>query len=1001
MDAKIGSVTIESKIDTQGVEKGSKDIKKELDGVAEAAGKSVEKVNQEFDDIDTSQVEEKTKRTTKVMKEEFSDAADKIRDSFEELPEPCKDAFDKISQIIEDGTDDQKTKAAKIAGVFKNLGQDSSTAMRKAWEVVKAESEEATETVIDNLRDIQKEAEATGKEIGGIVGTGEDGLVAGLLGGITGSAGGIAGEVGAIAGAVSAGLEKAIDVLEEAAKAMIEFGKESINVASDLEEVQNVVDVVFTTMSEEVNAFSESMAEAAGLSETMAKKYVGTFGSMATSIGFTEEEAYEMSTTLTKLAGDVASFYNLSQDEAYDKLKSVFSGETEALRELGVVMTQDALLSYALENSLIDLSKSAEQMEEDALDLEKAQLDVEKAEKAQIETLKEYNADSLEAKEATLKLKLATKSLKDAQDEMNKSMKPSLDNLSEAEKVSLRYKFVLDRLSAAQGDFQRTQKSWANQTRVLALEWETFQVTMGQGFMDVLAPAVEFINDSVMPALQNMAEAFVEAVEPTPAQNLIDTLESLGDAVTDIDEKTAELSRELSVNAAMTEDCIQKLEALEEAGLETAEAQQQYEMTVRRINELQPEWNLAIDEHTGLVNMDTEAMRANIEEQKNYAMQQAQLEAVKGYYDAYYESLKAVHEAEYDLYVLQNKAVVIYQDLADIMGMSIDQVRQYTPVIGEFGYALKDQAGNTLNLSATEKALVEELAANLTHQIGLNAAMKEGAAVSEELLKKADGYAKFLETKSDNIGEVTAKQKDLNSEIDNTATTISESQTAIEENADAFEEASNEEIQSISEVSEHYEKSFDEMSEETSKSLEDISQEFDKTFDDINKSVKMDIDSIQREINNLTGKKVDVIVNTTHVTKYETIGTPSSGTSSFGGYPKTYNAAPSLAASYEPAAMNALPVAEPYLAEGTVVPPMATFPAVAAFSSMRRADNEELIREIVRAENSGLSDGLDDVNENLNTLIGIVSQMNLDGNMIFNSYNDRERKMAIVRGVRR
>ena len=61
-----------------------------------------------------------------------------------------------------------------------------------------------------------------------------------------------------------------------------------------------------------------------GLSETMAKQYVGTFGSMAKAFGFTEQQAYGMGAALTGLSGDVASFYNLSQDEAYTKLKSVF-----------------------------------------------------------------------------------------------------------------------------------------------------------------------------------------------------------------------------------------------------------------------------------------------------------------------------------------------------------------------------------------------------------------------------------------------------------------------------------------------------------------------------------------------------------------------------------------------------------------------------------------------------------------------------------------------------
>ena len=87
-----------------------------------------------------------------------------------------------------------------------------------------------------------------------------------------------------------------------------------------------------------------------GLGQTVTKKYMGTFGAMSKAFGFAEKDAYEMSKTLTGLAGDVASFYNLSSDEAYTKLKSVFTGETETLKDLGVVMTQNALDQYALAN---------------------------------------------------------------------------------------------------------------------------------------------------------------------------------------------------------------------------------------------------------------------------------------------------------------------------------------------------------------------------------------------------------------------------------------------------------------------------------------------------------------------------------------------------------------------------------------------------------------------------------------------------------------------------
>ena len=154
-----------------------------------------------------------------------------------------------------------------------------------------------------------------------------------------------------------------------AAKKLVEFGKECLDLGSDLAEVQNVVDVTFTTLSDKVNDFAKAAMASAGLSETMAKQYVGTFGAMAKSFGFTEQQAYDMSTQLTQLTGDVASFYNLSQDLAYTKLKSVFTGETETLKDLGVVMTQTALDQYALANGYGKTTSKMTEQEKVALRL--------------------------------------------------------------------------------------------------------------------------------------------------------------------------------------------------------------------------------------------------------------------------------------------------------------------------------------------------------------------------------------------------------------------------------------------------------------------------------------------------------------------------------------------------------------------------------------------------------------------------------------------------------
>lgn len=152
-----------------------------------------------------------------------------------------------------------------------------------------------------------------------------------------------------------------------AVKSLINFGQSCIDLGSDLTEVQNVVEQSFGSMTGEMDKWAKSAATQFGLSETMAKRYAGTFGAMSKAFGFTEKDAYDMSTTLTGLAGDVASFYNVTQDDAYTKLKGVFTGETEGLKSLGVVMTQAALDEYALANGFGKVTAKMTEQEKVAL----------------------------------------------------------------------------------------------------------------------------------------------------------------------------------------------------------------------------------------------------------------------------------------------------------------------------------------------------------------------------------------------------------------------------------------------------------------------------------------------------------------------------------------------------------------------------------------------------------------------------------------------------------
>ena len=212
--------------------------------------------------------------------------------------------------------------------------------------------------------------------------------------------------------------------------ATVKFTKEALKNASDLEEVQNVVDVVYGDMSNAVDNWSKTAAKNYGLSETIAKKYAGLYGAMSKSFDFATEDALTMGTTLAGLAGDVASFYNISVEDAYKKLKYVYSGETETLKDIGVVMTQTALDQYALAHG--------------------------------------YGRTTKE--------------------------------MSEQEKVALRYRFILDKLSEANGDYLRTSDHWANMVRTAKLEIQSLMAEVGSEAM----PAAKIVFSSAVNGIKTV-----------------------------------------------------------------------------------------------------------------------------------------------------------------------------------------------------------------------------------------------------------------------------------------------------------------------------------------------------------------------------------------------------------------------------------------------------------------------------------------------------------------
>ncbi|EOT29503.1 hypothetical protein C805_00087 [Eubacterium sp. 14-2] len=147
---------------------------------------------------------------------------------------------------------------------------------------------------------------------------------------------------------------------------LISLGKQAIDTASDIQEVQNVVDTAFGSMSYKMEEFARNSVKQFGISQLSAKQLGSTFMAMGASMLDNIEEASDMAINLTARAADMASFYNKSVEETSYALKSIYTGETESLKEYGVVMTQVNMQEFARQqgiNKSIQAMTQAEKVE--------------------------------------------------------------------------------------------------------------------------------------------------------------------------------------------------------------------------------------------------------------------------------------------------------------------------------------------------------------------------------------------------------------------------------------------------------------------------------------------------------------------------------------------------------------------------------------------------------------------------------------------------------------
>ena len=277
-------------------------------------------------------------------------------------------------------------------------------------------------------------------------------------------------------------------------RSLFNWGKEAIEFASDLTEVQNVVENSFGTQgTKNVEEFAETANKSFGMTELTAKKVAARYQAMGNAMGITAGQVAQatqniaknlnadlyddtgeamgaMSINLTKLAADMASFYNVEQDTAAEALNAVYTGQTRPLRQYGLDLTQATLEEWA-------------------------------------------HKQGIEGK---------------------------ISAMTQAEKTMLRYQYVMAQTSTIQGDFARTSDTWANQVRMLKQNLQALGGVVGTTLINAFKPLIAWLNTAIS-TVTSFAETVGNALGKifgwqilhTPASNAADAYATLSEGMDD------------------------------------------------------------------------------------------------------------------------------------------------------------------------------------------------------------------------------------------------------------------------------------------------------------------------------------------------------------------------------------------------------------------------------------------------------------------------------------
>lgn len=531
-------------------------------------------------------------------------------------------------------------------------------------------------------------------------------------------------------------------------------GVASVNFSSDMQEAVNKVEVAFGNAADSVKSWSSTTLNSIGLAQGTALDMAALFGDMATSMGYSQDAAAQMSMALVNLAADLASFKNIGIDQASTALKSIFTGETESLKELGVVMTQANLEAYALAEGYTTAYTAMDQAQQVAVRYQYVLANTQNAQ-GDFARTSDSTANQLRIFRESLKEAAAT-----AGDELLPVITPIIGKLNEliqtfgdldegTQKAVVQTGIFL----AALGPMLKVTGGITTAVKAGITVYQTLRTVMAANTAaTTAATAAQTGLNAAMAA--NPVGLLVTAIGTllavlgsfaVSAALTAESTDTLASSINEARQAYEDTRAELQESQASTLSMVDALARLAEEEHKTSAEKAAMLELVEQLNEAVPSLSLAYDAQTDSLNLTAEAIRSLAEAE--YARQEQEA-AVERLSEAYQEQISIANELEAAEESLQEAK----ERYAEFEGVETRNSREETSFTAAQGALIAAQ-GQYDRLTAAQEQNAAEIA-RLEQEYGkYNATAAQTAQALEDTGTAADTAADRLAALTGVLGQ--------------------------------------------------------------------------------------------------------------------------------------------------------------------------------------------------------------------------------------------------------